>query len=189
MKNPGYIWQKKNDKNFIPKGKSSAQKLLEKEYTKGTLIEINFDIKTKPKARQFFNKINKFGYESESCIPKKLLSKVFYSRIEKKYTGSFPWVNALNALQPVKMSIVVIKNKIGIFLPGYCDTTNGDSTLCIEGKNGRPLILPITKISTIYCKIYSDESKLSDSKSLIVSKLIDFCGNSKYVYGILERLL
>jgi hypothetical protein len=30
MKNPGYIWQKKNDKNFIPKGKSSAQNFLKK---------------------------------------------------------------------------------------------------------------------------------------------------------------
>ena len=28
MKNPGYIWQKKNDKNFIPKGKSSSQNRL-----------------------------------------------------------------------------------------------------------------------------------------------------------------
>ena len=187
MKNPGYIWQKKNDKNFIPKGKSSSQKFLEKEYTRGVLIEINFDIKTRSEARQFFNKINKFGYKSESCIPKKLLSKVFYSRIEKKYTGSFPWVNALNALQPINMSIVVMKNKIGIFLPGYYNT--GDSTLCIEGKNGRPFILPITKISTIYCKMCSDTSKLSDPRDLIASKLIDFCGNSKYVYGILERLL
>ena len=88
MKNPGYIWQKKKEKNLIPKGKSSAQKLLEKEFTRGILIEINFDIKTRSEARQFFSKINKFGYESESCIPKKLLSKVFYSRIEKKYTGS-----------------------------------------------------------------------------------------------------
>jgi hypothetical protein len=188
MKNPGYIWQKKKEKNFIPKGKSSSQKFLEKEYTRGILIEINFDIKTRSEARQFFNKINKFGYESESCIPKKLLSKVFYSRIEKKYTGSFPWVNALNALQPVNMSIVVIKNKISIFLPGYYNNTE-DSTLCIEGKNGRPLILPITKISTIYCKMCSDTSKLSDPRDLIASKLIDFCGNSKYVYGILERLL
>ena len=84
------------------------------------------------------------------------------------------------------MSIVVMKNKIGIFLPGYYNTE--DSTLCIESKNGRPFILPITKISTIYCKICSDTSKLSDPKDLIVSKLIDFCGNSKYVYGILERL-
>ena len=184
MKNPGYIWQKKKEKNFIPKGKSSSQKFLEKEYTRGILIEINFDIKTRSEARQFFNKINKFGYESESCIPKKLLSRVFYDRIEKKYTGSFPWVSVL---QPVNMSIVVIKNKIGIFLPGYYNT--GDSTLCIEGKNGRPLILPITKISTIYCKIYSDTSKLSDPRDLIALKLIDFCGNSKYVYGILERLL
>lgn len=188
MKNPGYIWQKKNNKNFISKGKSTSQKLLEKEYTKGILIEINFDIKTRSEARQFFYKINKFGYESESCIPKKLLSKTFYSRIEKKYTGSFPWGNALNAaLPPVKMSIIIIKNKIGIFLPGYYNT--GDSTLCIESKNGRPFILPITKISTIYCKIYSDTSKLSGPKDLIASKLIDFYGNSKYVYGILERLL
>lgn len=185
MKNPGYIWQKKKEKSLIPKGKSSAQKLLEKEFTRGILIEINFDIKTRSEARQFFSKINKFGYESESCIPKKLLSKVFYSRIEKKYTGSFPWANAL---QPVNMSIIVMKNKIGIFLPGYYNNT-GDSTLCIEGKNGRPLTLPITKISTIYCKICSDTSKLSDPMDLIASKLIDFCGNSKYVYGILERLL
>ena len=77
MKNPGYIWQKKNDKNFIPKGKSSSQKFLEKEYTRGILIEINFDIKTRSEARQFFNKINKFGYEVNLVYLRNFYQKYF----------------------------------------------------------------------------------------------------------------